>query len=308
MAITTTTNKSLIKVTVGTEAGTWGPYINTDQDLLDNMLGGTATIALTNAPVTLSSAQYQCAFLRFTGAITADVAITFPSVGSFYTIINDTTNSSNFNLTAKTTAAGGRIIGVPPGNMTDMLTDGVNARFRGLLPVGAYWDYAGSSVPRWVSACTVPPWIYCDGSAFSSATYPALNSLLNSVNVPDLRGRIRGSYNDGTGRITAAGGVDGNSLFASGGINTVTIGQTHIPSYSLTVNDPSHSHGLSYATGTHAGGGFLDVTQIAASGLGVNINTATHATGITVDSAGSGTALATLPPMIIGGITMIRGG
>lgn len=309
MAITTTSNKSLVKVTVGTEAGTWGPYINGNQDLLDNFLGGTATIALTNSPVTLSSAQYQCAFIRFTGAITANVAITFPAVGSFYTIINDTTNSSNFIVTALTTAAGGRTIGLPPGNMTAILTDGVNARFSGLPPVGTYWDYGGSSVPAWVSACTIPPYLNCDGTTFSSATYPNLHAVLGGSNaLPDLRGRVRAYLNQGTGRITnGISGIDGNTLKAAGGVQTngENIGVNNLPNYDLSVNDPGHTHSIfpSPSGGQYTAGG-------SNGPLGNGSNTGSANTGITVNSGGSGDTFGfpIMQPTCIGGLTLIRGG
>lgn len=303
MAITTTTNKSLIKVTVGTESGTWGPYINSNEDLLDNMLGGTATIALTNAPVVLSSAQYQCAFLRFTGAITADIALTFPAVGSFYTIINDTTNSSNFCLTAATTAAGGRTIGIPPGGMTDILTDSVNARFRGLPPVGTYWPYAGSSVPRWVAVCTIAPYLNCDGSAFSSAVYPNLHAAFNNSNIlPDLRGRFLANLNQGTGRITGA-----DILHIGGGAESVTLSSQNMPNYALPVTDPGHSHATSLDGQNvfHSGG--AQETPGANNAKSTTLwNMSAAVTGITVNSGGGGVAVETIPPVCVGGITMVR--
>src|SRR5512146_1656587 len=163
MAVTYTTNKSFAQVTVGTEAGTWGPFVNGNVGILDTMLGGVTTIALLNTPVVLSSAQYQCAFVRLTGAITANIALTFPPVGSFYTLINDCTNSSAFIVTAQTSVGGGRVIGLPPGTMTGIMTDGTNARYMNTPPVGSYWDYSGSSVPLWGDSCTVPPYLICDG-------------------------------------------------------------------------------------------------------------------------------------------------
>lgn len=301
MAITTTTNKSLVKVTVGTESGTWGPYINGNQDLLDGFLGGIATIALTNSPVTLSSAQYQQSFIRFTGAITANIAITFPAVGSFYTIINDCTNSSNFNLTALTTATGGRQIGIPPGTMTPIMTDGSNARFTTLPAAGTLWHYVGSSTPAWVSACTVPPWLYCNGASFSSATYPTLNAILSGTTLPDLRGRYLCSLNDGTGRIP---GADTN--LTGGGAATQTLSQANMPNYNLSVSDPGHVHTQNSATV------YGDATaSLQTVGGGANYNTNSHNTltgftGITVNSGGSGVGVSIIPPTQAVGITLVR--
>lgn len=309
MVSTFTTNKSLEKPATGDQVGTWGSNtVNPNMDKLDSCLGGVATIALTNSPVTLSSGQYVNTFIRFTGAITANIAITFPAVGSFYTIINDCTNSSAFYVTATTTAAGGRVIGLPSGSMTQMMTDGTNCRYSTLPPVGTLWEFGGSSVPAWVSACTVPPWVSCNGTAFSSATYPALTALLGGTTPPDLRGRYRVPLNDGTGRITSGSGVDGNTNLATGGSqqSTPTITQANIPNYNLTVTDPGHTHTYTRTSGVisvAAGGGGAQFTT-------VGDNVGTSVTGISVNSAGSGTGMSftNLPPTQVVGITMIRAG
>lgn len=72
MTETTTPNKSFYQVVVGTDKDTWGPLVNQNTSLYDSALGGVATIALTNVPVVLSSAQYACNFLTFTGSTLTD--------------------------------------------------------------------------------------------------------------------------------------------------------------------------------------------------------------------------------------------
>lgn len=307
MAETYTANKSLAMVTPGTDPGTWGPFVNLNPALLDNMLGGTATIALLNAPVILSSAQYQCAFLRFTGAITADIPITFPPVGSFYTIINDTTNSSNFCLTAVTTVAGGRTIGIPPGSMTEIMTDGTNARFRGLPPVGTYWDYGGSSVPRWVNSCTIPPYLHCDGTAFSSITYPNLANALGGTTLPDSKGRLRLSLDEGLGRVSSAvSGVAANTLLAGGGDQQF---QSHNHTGSVTTS--SNQVAQPYTTGGsfQGGGGNTAVTGLSTVGSSAGAGNAGygvyHSHTVTIPTDGAGGSQ-NMPPVYVGGITMIR--
>jgi hypothetical protein len=319
----TTGNKFLAQPLRGSDVGVWDTPVNGNFGIIDNSFGGLTTIALTNSPVTLSSGQYQCAFIRFTGAITANVAITFPAVGSFYTIINDCTNSSNFILTALTTTVGTRQIGLPPGSMTQIMTDGSNVRFSQMPPVGTYWDYAGSSTPSWVSACTVPPYVNCDGSAISSATYPALTTLLGGTTLPDLRGRYRVALNQGTGRVTSSGGIDANSIYASGGVQgqfAVSVSSVNLPNYNLNVTDPGHTHQPVAASGVGAvflvktssstafqlggGTGNINVDQVS------NTATRSNTTGISVGLGGSATPLsfATLPPSVVYGITMIRAG
>lgn len=302
-----TVNKFLAQPVHATDVDTWATPVNSNTGIIDNSFGGTATVALSSSPVTLGSSQYQCVFLRFTGTLNANVAVTLPAVGSFYTLINDTTNSSAFTVTLLTTVAGSRQIGVPPAT-TDIFTDGSNVRFRNLPHVGSYWNYSGSSTPAWVSACTVSPWLYCNGTAFSSGTYPALAAVLSGTTLPDLRGRTATFFNSGTGRITSSqGGVDGNTVLAAGGSQTVTLSSAHLPNMNFPVTDPGHTHTQSnnanFGTTTTAGG--------PAHGGGANVATITinsATTGISVNSGGSGVPLAIMAPATIAGITMIRAG
>jgi hypothetical protein len=307
----TTVNKFLAQPTRGSDVGVWDTPVNANMGIIDNSFGGVATIALTNSPVTLSSGQYQCTFIRFTGAITANIIITFPAIGSFYTIINDITNSSNFTLTMQTTAVASRLIGLPPGSMTQVMTDGANCRFSTLPPVGTYWDYAGSSVPAWVSACSVPPYLNCTGGSFSSGAYPTLTALFGGTTLPDLRGRYRAYLNQGTGRITtAAGGIDGDTFLASGGTQSVTLSSQNLPNISFPVTDPGHTHALTNGTNILAYSAGVGPQGIN-PGINAPIQTITvnsNTTGISVNSGGSGTAAQTLPPAQISGITMIRAG
>lgn len=302
-----TTNKFLAQPTRGSDVGTWDTPMNNNAGIIDASFGGNTTVALAAANVTLNAAQYQNVFITLTGALAANVSVTFPAVGSFYKIINQTTNSSQYQITLQTTAAGGQVVGVPWGDVTQIFTDGVNVKFHDLPKIGTYWDYAGSSVPAWVTTCTVPPWLNCDGTAFSSATYPTLNLILGSSLVPDVRGRYRVPLNQGTGRITSSqGGVDGNTRLAAGGVQQVTLAQANMPSYNLTVNDPGHVHvyqSNSFNRANVAAGGNFSALIGFNSG---NTNSAT--TGITVNSAGGAQGFANLPPTIVSGITMVRAG
>lgn len=299
MADPLTANKFLPQPVLGSDFDNWTAPYNAVTGTADASFGGVATVALTSSPVVLSSGQYQNVFINFTGALTANVAVTFPAVGSFYTIINDTTNSSAFTITLQTTVAGGRQIGVPPAT-TDIMTDGSNVRFRNLPHPGSYWHYSGSSTPAWVSACTTPPWIYCDGTAFSSATYPMLTVLLGGTTLPDLRGRATFFCEDGTGRLGGAG-----TFLATGGGQTTTLTQANLPNINFPVTDPGHTHtssnnansGSATTAGGPATGGYLNTAT-------VTINSA--ATGIHIFSGGGNTPFAILPPAAIAGIAMIR--
>jgi hypothetical protein len=302
MAVTPTTNKSFELVTVGTESGTWGPYVNGNASLLDNLLGSVATVALTNVNVALSSAQYQNYFIKFTGAITGNIQITFPGgVGGFWTILNATTNSSTQYITINTTAAGTTVIGLPPGQNTKIGVDGTSPFYEHLPHhVGQYWHHGGSSVPAWVSNCTVPPYLNCDGTTFTAATYPALNSFLSGNTLPDARGRVMAALDQGTGR-------NGLSFLQSSGFasQSITVASSHLPAHSHPISDPTHTHPL----GSAGGDGFFTGSGHGFSGFGQVTNSA--ATGITVSNstyANSAISFGTLPPIVAHGLTLIRAG
>src|SRR5262245_36342194 len=116
-----TANKYLEQPARGSNVGVWDTPVNNNTGIIDNAFGGLVSIALTNAPVVLSSAQYQCVFITFTGALSGNCAITFPTVGSFYTIQNLTSNTSAFQVTLTTTAVGATVIGCPWGEAFDIM-------------------------------------------------------------------------------------------------------------------------------------------------------------------------------------------
>lgn len=299
----TTPNKFLNQPTRGSDVGTWDTPLNANASILDNSLGGVVTVALTNSNITLSANQYQCVFINFTGAISANVAVTLPAVGSFYTIQNLTSNTSAFYITMLTTAAGGQVIGIPPGVPTEIMTDGVNVKFSNFGEVGTYWDYAGSSVPAWLSVCTVPPRLNCDGTSFSSATYPILATILGGTTLPDARGRYRATLNQGTGRITSSAGVDGNTLLAAGG-SMLTLSASMIPYLSSAngVTDIGHVHQEQYQSGTGNQG--MSGGSGTTNTFPATTSTVLAYTGITVGTTSP--APATLPPTYAAGLTFIR--
>lgn len=305
-----TSNKGLAIPLRGSNVGVWDTPMDGNFSILDNSLGGTATVALTNANVILSSAQYQCVFVNFTGALSANVAITFPNVGSFYTVQNRTSNSSAFQVTLQTTVAGGEAILCPPYEPFDIMTDATNVRFRSLGRIGTYWDYGGSSVPSWISGCTIPPYLNCDGTTFSSATYPALTVVLGGTTLPDSRGRYRAALNQGQSRITtgsSTGGVDGDTIRASGGSQTTTLSSQNMPPVLIT--DSSHAHGVhggAAVAAVNIGFSAPNLGTAWSSAAGTNFGVTDYATtGITAGST-SPTNFSNLPPTYVFGLTMIR--
>ena len=300
------TNRGYILQTSGENPGTWGltPGLNGNWQTADTNLGGVATIALSSSNVTLSSTQYANGTIRLSGTLTASVNVFFPAVQGWWTIENLTTG--NFMAIINITGSPGQQIGVEQGSAADIFLDGTNVKFRNLPPVGAYLDVVDSTVPAWISFCTVPPYLLCDGSTFSAVTYPYLNTKLGGTTLPDFRGRARFYLNGGTGRITTAvSGVNGDVRLSSGGEQTL---QSH--SHANTFNDPGHSHttAINFYSSVQGGTGAGGVAVIPPSGTGsttLSSNTVTTGASITNVNAGSGTSQ-NMPPACIGGLTLIR--
>lgn len=313
--VTYTANKNLAEPARGEYLGTWDTPVNSNTTILDNSLGGYVAVPLSNANVVLSPAQYQNTFITFTstafGGLAASVTITLPAVGSFYTVQNLTSNTSSFTVTLATTAAGGQYIALPPGEPIDIFTDGTNVKFRNLGRVGSYWDYAGSSIPNWVSGCSIPPYLNCDGSAFSSAAYPVLATVLGGTTLPDSRGRVRAALNQGTARITTV--ISSDIVGASGGDQNYP--QHNHPAY---IYDPGHYHGIvgvwtGPAGASGQGGSGQNLSTIASpwptqsATTGVRVTSVAGSTTPNDMTANSGTGTGgNLQPTYIGGLTLIR--
>lgn len=308
-----TTNRGYATPATGTLSGTWGSAaLNPNFDLIDSNLGAVSSVSLSSSNVVLNAAQYACGTIRLSGTLSANVTVTFPSVAGWWVIDNRTVG----NFYVLLTCGGGENIAVQQGVATDIFTDGTNTRFRNLGRIGEYWDYIGSTVPPWVTACTVPPYLACDGSSFSAVTYPHLNAILGGTTLPDSRGRGRFALDGGTSRITTAGsGIDGATRLSAGGAQNVSVLQANLPSVDFVVDIPSgqgsHIHtgevalsrsGIAYQSGGFAA--FQSVTSPTTT-LTIDANTLPALAG-TAASGGSGTAVNKMPPAYIGGITMIR--
>lgn len=297
MVSTFTPNVQIEEPARGDDVGTWDTPVNNNMTLIDLLVGGITTISGAAGSVVLGSAQFQSKTITVNSTLTASITLTFPtSFKKSYEIQNATTGSSQFIITLQTTAAGGQVIGVPPGTTSECFTDGTNVKFKNLALVGSYWDYAGSSVPAWVSGCTVPPWLLCDGSAVSSGTYPTLFGLLGAT-LPDARGRYRAALDAGTGRSTAA-----SSVGASFGAATATLGTSNLPAYT-----PSGT--VSITNGTNQAqsvGDLINAGGPSAAGVDAIVNITGSFTGAAQGGVSNPFSIA--PPSLTGGITMIRAG
>jgi hypothetical protein len=298
MVSTFTPNIQIEEPARGDDVGIWDGPVNSNMTLLDLTIGAINTIGLNNSNIILSAAQFRSKGITFNSTLTGSVVATFPtSFTKSYEIQNQCTGSSAFTITLATTAAGGQAICCPPGITIDCFNDGTNIKFKNLPPIGSLWDYAGSSVPNWVSGCTVAPWLNCDGTAISSSVYPFLPVVLGSSLLPDIRGVTRYALGQGTGRLTTAlGGLDGTTNFSLK-TTQATIGTSNLPPYT-----PSGTLALSGVVGTGTNGPLPGSAAGGPGGQAANNGT------FAGNPQGGVSNVMPVGSAIVCGITMIRAG
>lgn len=322
----TTVNRALIVPNTGDLPDTWGTdAINPDMVAIDGMFGGATTIPVTSGgSVTLSvpsgfvatpsagPTETQNAYLIFTGTLTGNAQVVFPTPG-FYIVDNRCTVGAYYvQLTAPGAA---RVIGAPPGQAVHVFCDGTNMYYVNLPPVGSYIDIGASAVPAWITNCTVPPYLNCDGSTFSSVTYPNLAALLGGTTLPDTRGRARFSLNQSSGRLSLSGGtgIDGDTILAGGGSQTFVRSNMFVADLTVSIASGQGAH--THPPGSGGAGFIVDTSGTYNLALGSEVHfksvpqdgsSTLPALSGTAATGGSATPL--LPPGYIGGLTLIRAG
>jgi microcystin-dependent protein len=156
-----------------------------------------------------------------------------------------------------------------------------------------------------------PGWLYCNGLAYSRATYAALFAAIGTTygagdgsttfNVPDCRGRVLASQDnmgrEGAGRIPWL-----DYLGDAGGEHQVYVTQWHLPNITLSANTDQqgyHYHQYYVPSGsvpiqggsTWTGSNYSFTTTYT-TGDGV------HGHNVQVPLGGSGGALNNVPPVI----------
>jgi len=124
--MTTTSNKQLNLPTYNQTSPTWDIPLNANFNYIDSAFGSTASVALTNSPVTLTSTQCQNMRINFTGAISSNITVTWPSEGGFWIVSNFTTGT--YILTAAS-AGGGNAVTINQGFSVTIYSDGTNIYF-----------------------------------------------------------------------------------------------------------------------------------------------------------------------------------
>lgn len=316
MADPTTVNIALAGPLHGSNVDTWDVPVNADFTAIDGFLGGVQTVSLSGGLVTLTSpagtitpsagpTQSQNAVIRFTGTLTSNVQVTLPLPGPMI-IENLTTGPFFLNLKS---AGAGEIISVDQGIAQRIYNDGTNVRFVDLPPIGSYLDIAQSTVPSWITSCSKPPFLLCNGAAFNTATYPYLFAKLGVASVPDLRGVTRYTTNQGTGRLTSAvSGLDGDTLFAIKATQSRTLLTANLPPYtpagSIANGAISISHNAAQANASTTGGGGFQCGGAVAS----IVASQAPSTFTGVAQGGTSIPIGLIGTGVVAGITLIRAG
>lgn len=122
MADTYTTSLELRIQTVGGNNNSWGGFLNTDLANIDTAIGGTLSVSLASADVTLTAAQNRNPVIECTGTLTANRNLIVKTQKKNFWIKNST--SGAYTVTVKTSAGTG--VTVTQGQWAKVYCDGTN--------------------------------------------------------------------------------------------------------------------------------------------------------------------------------------
>lgn len=168
---------------------------------------------------------------------------------------------------------------LPDGDGSDgqvLQTDGSGTLSWGAgIPAGVIVPYGGTSAPT--------GWLLCYGQSVASATYGALYTAIGTTyggdatnfNLPDIRGRVVAGQDDmgstSANRLTnQSGGLDGDTLGATGGSETHTL---------VTAEMPAHTHNVQYRTHDTSPGSGGEESDMVRDGTSTRATTSTGGDG-----------------------------
>jgi hypothetical protein len=146
MASTASANLLLEVMSYGEKSTTWGTITNTNLLMLERAATGVTDYAIAGATTTFTASDYtlgdwQHASWRFTGVLTANSTVNFPTKDRVYLIENATTGS--FSLTIK--VSGGTGIVIPQGTTAICVSNGTNMSGTVLQPYASNLATLGTS-------------------------------------------------------------------------------------------------------------------------------------------------------------------
>jgi microcystin-dependent protein len=233
----------------GEQSGVWGQTTNNNLgDLLEQAIAGRTDLNVTAGNLTLTSLngvvdEARSAVLAVTGTPGVTRILTIPNVKKTYTVINSTTNI----VQVKT--ASGTAFDCPPSATAVIACNGLNVvQGSGIAPLTSP---AFTGVPTAPTAAVGTNTTQLATTAFVQAALPTGVILLWSgsiVSIPSGWALCNGTSGtpDLRDRFVVGAGTT-YAVAATGGVNTVTLDQTQIPSHTHTTNtvstaDLAHTH------------------------------------------------------------------
>ena len=230
----TTANKLYLLQTTGTNVGTWGTALNNSVfSIIDNNIGGTLAVNVAGSSnINLTSSQASYLTHNLTGVLTGNINYTFPTLGGFYSINNESTGA--FTITVKVVGGSGGVI-ANQGTNTIIFVDASTPQ----VMSGAATPGANSNITS-LTGLTTPLSVLQGGTGNASGNIPgsapagsltgtALASNVVSSSLTSL-GTI-GTLNAGTANITT-GNV--TTLAVTNAITTLGIGTANITTGNVT--------------------------------------------------------------------------
>lgn len=313
-----TSARSFIVPNTGDLSGAWGTAaLNPNFQSIDTLFGGVTTISLSSTTTVLltvpattgvwpggNPSQSMNAMIKFTGAQTGSATIQFTLPG-FYIINNQCTGTTFVKLSPA--SGGGNSIGAPPGKKCHVFFDGTDMDYVDMPDPGTAYDLHinTTTLPPWMTACSVAPYLLKDGTVYTSSIYPALAALLGSTfggngittfGVPDELNRFRLAVATTAVRVTAAiSGINGTAFGSAGGSQSL---QSH------THTDAGHTHNVNFGLGILAlGAGGSQLGTVGGAGFVSNYTTSIGTASIQATGAGSSQ---NMPPSIISFIPLVK--
>lgn len=303
-----TTNKAFEKPANGDYVDTWNIPVNGDWDIADRAFGGTYSVALTNANVTLTQANCQNVRIRFTGSLSANIIIYLPSgVSGFFIVQNATTGT--YSVTLASAGGGLGTVLTEQGRTAFVFTDGTNVFYaddsRVALTAGTGITITGTTN---LTISLTTPVLVANGGTGSGTASGARTNLAAAWTGTQI---ATGAGLTGGGDLSADrtlsipnGGVTG-AMLASGATVTnlgytpvnkagdtmtgaLNIGSTGTP---LTVNSTNSTQNKIALSDNGTVRGYVGATS--ANCLAVQ-NAAGSLTTLTVDNSGNLTAAANI--------------
>jgi len=267
--MTATTNKQILRpfyTEYAADPTGWTTPINGNWDIIDSAFGGTHTVSLTNANVTLTDTQCQNVRIKLTGAITANITIFFPAAISGLFVVNNATTGA-FVITLASAGAGAESVTAVQSVNTliwlDAVTNSVyladNSPVIGGIGITVNGSTIDLDVPVTVPNGGTGQTAYTQGQLLIGNTAGGLTpaTLTNGSNISIVNG-------NGTITISATG--------SAGGVTTVSGGTTgltpNVPTagdvvLSGTLGVPNGGTGAATLTGYVKGTGVTAMTASA---------------------------------------------